>query len=68
MLGGGWGVSRSAPPSLEAMSACSGPHPTPSIIRFSVHIRQLLARLRRAMGHKHSKEKLDGEVSSVKQN
>ena len=23
MLGGGWGVSRSAPPSLEAMSACS---------------------------------------------
>ena len=24
MLGGGWGVSRSTPPSLEAMSACSG--------------------------------------------
>ena len=24
MLGGGWGVSRSAPPSLEAMCACSG--------------------------------------------
>ena len=23
MLGGGWGVSRRAPPSLEAMSACS---------------------------------------------
>ena len=23
MLGGGWGVERSAPPSLEAMSACS---------------------------------------------
>ena len=23
--GGGWGVSRSAPPSLEAMCACSGP-------------------------------------------
>ena len=23
MLGGGWGVSRSAPPSLEAMCACS---------------------------------------------
>ena len=23
MLGGGWGVERRAPPSLEAMSACS---------------------------------------------